>query len=131
MLLLLSSIFAFVTVALGQKDPNVPRYCTPTGAGVCNLGIEWANDSNYDGIGNYYWSERAAWVYNRYCGNISENLVLTPYSPHVGSIFIDFLADGFQYGVGENFTRRQWDSCYCYSARDEGYQQACQCAFPC
>lgn len=124
----------FIISAKGQFNKNVPLYCTPTGQGVCNLGFEVPSYVTNNGY--------AAWAYDNYCREIGNNTNITtenmaipvPSLPDVLSIDVGreedntgLQIDGFYYaGKFHDF-----NTCWEYNARDEGYVQVYQCAFDC
>ena len=124
----------FAISAKGQFNKSVAPYCTPTGQGVCNLGYEIPNPSTNNPL--------AAWAYDNYCKEIGNNTDITidnmgisvPSLPDVLSIDVGreefntgFNIDGFYYaGKFHDF-----DACWLYNARDEGYMLVYQCAFDC
>jgi hypothetical protein len=133
---LLAGLLSHVHYALGDTVPTGdPTMCTPTGAGVCNLGIVTFAVAGYDGM------EQNAVVYDRDC-----NIIGGTEGPYVGMALdsqlpytIDFtqlsltLQDPtltFLYAGSEYSTNNGQFSCRsCNSGLSGGL--CCQCAFNC
>jgi hypothetical protein len=124
---LLSWLFPFATIIVAitaQIDPNVPRYCTPTGPSVCNFGVAMRAPLDF-----------AGWTYDRDCNLMGQNLHLTYDVPYVTGrydqypIFMNLNDPSFTYnGV---YHKIDSEDCWCYDARDKDFKWACQCAYIC